>query len=540
MRIGIDVGGTNTDAVLLDGRNVIGHTKQPTSDDVSSGVMNAITAILESVELDRSQISAVMIGTTHFTNALVQRQHLSKVGIMRLASPSGEALPPLTGWPVDLASKIRGQTFLLPGGYEFDGREIAPFNDGLFRAAVAKCRSIGINSFAVSSAFGPLNSAMEKQAADIIRQEHASAYVSLSHAIGRIGLIERENSTILNAALSRLGQDVIGAFQDALHAMSLKASLYISQNDGTLVSSPYAAQYPVSTIGSGPTNSMRGAAFLSGLTDAVVIDVGGTTSDIGVLSKGFPRESSIPVDIGGVRTNFRMPDVLALGIGGGSKIRLEPRGESSNSISAPHISVGPNSVGKDLISQSYLFGGNTLTTSDVAVAAGRADFGDVSNVPELGVATRKAILCHIQSALERGVDRLKTQSGDVPLIVVGGGGFLLEEPFKGTHQVIRPPHADVANAVGAAIAQVGAQTERIVDYDLHPRDEALNEVKADLIMQLKAAGGQADTIDIVDIEESQLSYLPGRATQLRVKAVANLIIDEGSTASLQTEVHHAY
>lgn len=537
MRIGIDVGGTNTDAVLLDGRNVIGHTKQPTSDDISSGVVEAIRTILDTAAVDRSQVCAVMIGTTQFTNALVQRSHLNKVAIVRLASPSGEALPPLTGWPEDLVSQVHGHTFLLPGGYEFDGREIAPFDGNLLRAAVAECQTKGIDSFAVSSAFGPLNSAMETQAADIIGREHRSASISLSHAIGRIGLIERENSTILNAALARLGAHVIGAFEDALDALSLNASLYISQNDGTLVSSSYAAQYPVMTIGSGPTNSMRGAAFLSGLTDAVVIDVGGTTSDIGVLAKGFPRESSIPVDIGGVRTNFRMPDILALGIGGGSKVRLETVG-GTQSKSNMVISVGPDSVGKDLTSQSFLFGGDTLTTSDIAVAAGKANFGDAAKVPDMSAATRNAVFGNIQSALEHGVDRLKTRSGDVPLIVVGGGGFLIQDPFKGAQEVIRPHHSSVANAVGAAIAQVGAQSERVVDYDLHPRDEALEHVKADLTAQLIAAGGEADTIEIVEIEEGQLSYLPGRTTQLRVKAVANLNLNEGSISPAQAR--HAY
>ena len=86
----------------------------------------------------------------------------------------------------------------------------------------------------------------------------------------------------------------------------------------------FAARYPVATFASGPTNSMRGAAFLSGLDDCAVVDIGGTTTDVGVLQHGFPREASVAVDIGGVRTNFRMPDVLSIGIGGGSRVRGEP------------------------------------------------------------------------------------------------------------------------------------------------------------------------------------------------------------------------
>jgi N-methylhydantoinase A/oxoprolinase/acetone carboxylase beta subunit len=89
--------------------------------------------------------------------------------------------------------------------------------------------------------------------------------------------------------------------------------------------SEYALRYPILTIACGPTNSIRGAAHLSGLNDALVVDIGGTTTDIGVLMQGFPRQSSAAVEIGGIRTNFRMPDILSIGIGGGTIVRLDAR-----------------------------------------------------------------------------------------------------------------------------------------------------------------------------------------------------------------------
>src|SRR5919205_3139739 len=113
---------------------------------------------------------------------------------------------------------------------------------------------------------------------------------------------------------------------------------------------------------------MRGAAFLSGLKDAMVVDIGGTTSDVGALSHGFPREASVAVDIGGVRTNFRMPDVYSFGLGGGSLVREDP------------LRIGPQSVGYRITEESLVFGGETLTTTDAAVAAGVADIGDASRV----------------------------------------------------------------------------------------------------------------------------------------------------------------
>ena len=160
----------------------------------------------------------------------------------------------------------------------------------------------------------------------------------------------------------------VEGFKAALNELQIEAPFYISQNDGTLMNADFAADYPVLTFASGPTNSMRGAAFLSQLKDAIVVDVGGTTTDIGVLQHGFPRVAGLAVDIGGVRTNFRMPDTYSIGLGGGTIIQSDP------------LKVGPQSVGYRLTEEALVFGGNTLTTTDVIVAAGHEAIGDQSHV----------------------------------------------------------------------------------------------------------------------------------------------------------------
>ncbi|MGH6696679.1 hydantoinase/oxoprolinase N-terminal domain-containing protein [Sphingopyxis sp.] len=530
MRIGVDVGGTNTDAVLIAGGRVVASTKQPTSVDVSSGVTAAIGAILADAGVLAGNVGAVMIGTTHFTNALVERDRLDRVGIIRLASPSGEALPPMTGWPEALATRIAGATFLLPGGYEVDGREISPLDEAAVRAAARDCREQGIGSIAVSCAFAPINAAMEEWAAAIIADAHPDAHVSLSHNVGRLGLIERENGTILNAALASLAQHVMTSLERALAALGITAPLYISQNDGTLISAAEAARYPVLTIGSGPTNSMRGAAFLTGVDNGIVMDVGGTTCDIGVLANGYPRESSIAVDIGGVRTNFRMPDILAIGLGGGTRIHLSDTDDS--------VTIGPDSVGFRLTQDACLFGGSTLTTSDIAVAAGKAHFGDPDKIPALAPSLSVAILTRMADMLADGIDRMKTQSGDVTIIAVGGGHFLIDDDLKGAANVVRPDYASVANAVGAAIAQVGAQTDRIIDYDAQPRAAALEEMRETLLARVVAAGATRETAEIVDMDEVFLSYLPGRSAQLRMKAVGSLADAASLTSATLAEPRH--
>ena len=184
--------------------------------------------------------------------------------------------------------------------------------------------------------FAPVSARHELLAAEIVKRELGEVHVSLSHEIGSIGLLERENATILNAALAGVAREVARAMRSALAAHGLTPVTFFAQNDGTLMALDQALRYPVLTIGSGPANSVRGAAFLTGAADALVADVGGTSTDVGVLVNGFPRESSQGVEIGGIRTNFRMPDLVTIALGGGTVMSRATTGG---------VRVGPRSVG---------------------------------------------------------------------------------------------------------------------------------------------------------------------------------------------------
>jgi N-methylhydantoinase A/oxoprolinase/acetone carboxylase beta subunit len=351
---------------------------------------------------------------------------------------------------------------------------------------------------------------MEERAAEIVRRVIPDAYVTLSSEIGRVGLLERENAAILNACLRRLARETVSAFRRAIEELGITAPLYLTQNDGTLMSAGFAEHYPVLTFASGPTNSMRGAAFLSGLKDAMVVDVGGTTSDVGALTHGFPREASVAVDIGGVRTNFRMPDVFSFGLGGGSLVRDAP------------LRIGPRSVGYRITEQALVFGGDTLTTTDVAVAAGVADIGERSRVAHLDPALVRSALDRIQEMSEAAVDRMKTSAEPVPVIVVGGGSILIHKPVAGASEMVKPDHYEAANAVGAAIAQISGEVDRVYSLASMTRDAALDDAKAEASAKSAEAGADPATIQIVDVEDVPLAYLPGNATRIRVKAVGDL------------------
>ena len=367
LRLGIDVGGTNTDAVVLDREDHLqAKAKAPTTPDVSSGIEAAVDAVLEAGHIDRSRISHAMLGTTHATNAVLERRRLHRVAVLRIGAPATLSVRPLLTWPAELREVVSGGETVVRGGIELDGREIVPFDATAVRDFLVPLRG-KVDAVAITSVFAPVSSRHELAAAEVAREVMGDdIHLSLSHEIGALGILERENSTVLNGALLGVAREVAGTLREALARRGIGAALYFAQNDGTLMALEHALRFPVLTIGSGPANSLRGAAYLTGRDEGIVIDVGGTSTDIGVLVGGFPRESSQAVEIGGIRTNFRMPDIVSIAIGGGTIVRPG--------------AVGPDSVAWRIQREALAFGGSTPTLTDAALMAGRArDIG--SHVP---------------------------------------------------------------------------------------------------------------------------------------------------------------
>ena len=358
-KVGVDVGGTNTDAVLVSRDNkILAKTKQTTTLDISSGIENAIRQVLLDSSVPKEDIKYIMLGTTHCTNALVERKQLNKIGAIRLGLPASSAIPTMTDFPEDLKLILGSHLYMVPGGYEFDGRLISPLNEYEVKACLLKMKG-DIESLAITGIFSKTVPDQELQVAvwakevlgDVVR-------TSCSHQLGGLGLLELENAAILNAALQGIALKMVRAFKDTVQRLGFSSQLFIGQNNGTLMSLDQAQDFPVLTISSGPTNSIRGAGALSKIANGIVIDVGGTTSDGGVLVNFFPRESTQAAQIGGVLTNFRMPDVVAVGIGGGTIIRFKDK----------TCQLGPDSVGYRLKEKAVAFKGDTLTISDFFLA----------------------------------------------------------------------------------------------------------------------------------------------------------------------------
>ncbi len=512
-RIGIDVGGTNTDAVVIDDKlSVIASVKVPTTQDIYGGILGSLKEVLKQADIDRSQIKQAMLGTTQCTNAIVERKKLARVAVIRIAAPAMQGIMPMVDWPKELKGFVEDIS-IVGGGYEYDGKEIAPFDSNAARSFFERMKG-KVESVAITCVFAPVRHEHEDLCAVLAKEVMGdNIHVSKSSEIGSLSFIERENATILNAALHEVAESFTLGFARSLAEEGVtNAKVYLSQNDGTLMTMDYARKYPILTIACGPTNSIRGASYLSRMENAIVIDVGGTTTDFGVIQNSFPRESSIAVTIGGVRTNFRMPDVASIGLGGGSIIR-EKNGR---------IYVGPDSVGYLITRDALVFGGNTMTATDIAVRLGMADIGDKTLVAGIDIDFAKKAMSVITEMIEENIDKMKVSSEDIDVVLVGGGSVIVAEKLAGAKTAFKPEYFGVANAIGSAISKVSGTYEKLVSFDDVPREKAIENAKAEAMEMAVEAGAVRETVQIIDVEDVPLAYYPGNTSRIKIKAAGEL------------------
>jgi N-methylhydantoinase A/oxoprolinase/acetone carboxylase beta subunit len=498
---GIDVGGTNTDAVLVRDGQIVAWAKVPTTPDVYGGIVAALSRLPHTAVPRR-----VHIGTTAFTNALVERRDLASAAAIRVGRPVSESLPPMTGWPADLVEAVHNRSYFVSGGREYDGQPIGALDREEIRDIARGLAASGISQVAVTSVFGTSYPEDEVRVAEWLASENQNLQVSLSHRIGRFGILERENSTLLNAMLRPLAVRTLSAYKAAV-----TTELFISQNDGTVMHGTQAAEAPIFAVASGPTNSMRGAAILGSAREAIVLDVGGTTTDAGVLHLGYPQPAGLELTVAGVRTNFRMPDLVSVGIGGGSLV------DRANG------SVGPHSVGFRLAERALIFGGDTLTLTDIAVAAGRMDLGERARVAHIEAGIIARADDHLRARFSRLLENYERTGAQLPIILVGGGAPLVENLLRDLgREVLRPSYADVANAYGAAIAQVGGEADLTFSSRAVSRREALERAEQEAHRRAVEAGASRNSIITVELEDAAFSYLAGDALRVRARAVGDI------------------
>jgi len=443
---------------------------------------------------------------------------------------------------------ITAKPYFCQGGYQISGTEISPLERSEIRQVAEHLVDGEIFDVVVSGIYSALNSEQEIEAEKIllermeelctVRKLSIRPRVTLSHRISSLGFLARENAAILNATLRPLAERTIYGFQKAMQDIfhGNNCALYLTQNDGSVLSAPDAIDLPIRTFNSGPTNSIRGGDFLWSAAsneeghghvvreDAlVVIDIGGTTSDGGLLlPNGLPRMSSVMSLVGGVRTNFALPAVESVGLGGGSIIRGAGSG----------LTVGPDSVALDLLRKARLFGGDVVTATDIVAASELHEptgsnplegLGNPDLLKGLTAETISGAKNRMRQIVEELIDRTKVQKGDIDVLIVGGGAIVIDadKPLAGVRAVRKVKGGEVANAVGAAISRVSGVVDTVVDTSQKPLKDAQKEVANMAIDAAVMNGAQRDTVEIAEITVLPIQYVDAKA-RILIRAVGVL------------------
>jgi N-methylhydantoinase A len=528
MILGLDVGGTQTDAVLLDDHGVLGETKTPTGEDLLETLRTAVEKVTAGI--DPGQIKRMVFSTTMATNAIVQDE-LEPAGMIVSAGP---------GMNPEWFSV--GPSFHVVGGcLDHQGFEAMQVDRGAVEEAAEAILAKGISVAGIVGKFSVRNPVHELEIADLVKKRFSS--IALGHKVsGNLNFPRRIATTYLNAALHRVHEDFLNALTRILDEQSLHAPRYLLKPDGGTIDLESTVHSPAATAQSGPAASVMGALALDGCPDtALVLDVGGTTTDMSVVLGGIPLLERRGIRIGPYQTLVRSLLTHSIGIGGDSEITMR---EGT-------LRVGPRRRGRPMA-----FGGRVPTPTDAMITLDLLEAGDreaanmaMKKMGEFMGLSPKAMAQRILETMARAIadsveaflaginsrpvytiHEVLQEKKIVPdsLVVIGGPAPQVA-PFIGkalglSYRV--PKHFGVANAIGAAVARVTAEitvqadTERgflvIPEAGIHqkipfryqPADAMsfANEVLRDRAVRI---GADPDALEISIIEEQVFNMIRG-------------------------------
>ncbi len=469
MIIGLDVGGTHTDVVLLDNQGLCKEIKVPTdSSDLFNSVLAGLTAITEGI--DPEAVKRLVLSTTLTTNAVVQHQ-TPPVGMI---VSSGPGIDPEF-------YRTNSHYYIVAGSIDHRGREVEPIDAGEIERIGGELKKAGIRYVGVVGKFSVRNPGHELEINRILNN-NAFDKVFLGHRIsGNLNFGRRIATVFLNASVYPLHKEFYQAVQQSLDARQLKLPLRLLKADGGNMNFNTSIEYPAQTILSGPAASVMGAtAFGSEEEDTLVMDIGGTTTDMAVLIKRAPVLNPLGITIGPYKTLIRSLETLSIGLGGDSVVK----------VLDGKLSIGPERVGP-----AMAYGGPVPTPTDALCI--------LEDIPDASRAKAVAGLEPLAAAMGFSVKTLAVEIIDITckkilsaarqliyqinskpvytvhelhegyqvqprtLYVLGGpapffAGYL---ESLSEYRVRVVPRWKVANAIGAALARTTCQVNFFADTE---------------------------------------------------------------------------
>ena len=548
MILGLDVGGTQTDGVLIDGHGVVAETKTATGDDLLQTLRASLDSTLRGI--DPGLITRMVFSTTMATNAIVQDE-LEPAGMIVSAGPG-----------VDPHWFSVGPSYhVVEGCLDHQGFEALPLHKSSVKEAGRRIRDDGIHAVGVVGKFSVRNPAHELTIADWVKDDFS--HIAMGHHVsGTLNFPRRICTTYLNAALHHIHHRFTAALDSILNEKGLRAPRYLLKPDGGTFSPEHGRNFPARTAQSGPAASVMGALALDGCPGTtLVLDIGGTTTDMSVVLNGVPLTAPTGITLGPYPTLIRSLNTHSIGVGGDSRVAAAPDGS---------VTIGPRREGLPVA-----FGGPVPTPTDAMITLGLLGAGDAAAaraaMDRLGAATalhgkdtaRKILETmgrQIALAAREFIDRINSRPvytiHDVlaeqvvtpdSVVVIGGPAPHLA-PFVGKALELPcrvPDHFGVANAVGAAAARVTtmitlqADTERgsviIPEADIHSRidhrfdmDDAIALATDHLRARALAIGADPDHLDLSVTEKQSFNMIrgftrTGRNIRLKMEITPGLI-----------------
>jgi N-methylhydantoinase A len=497
MILGLDVGGTQTDAVLIDEGRVVAAAKTPTTEDLLATLRIALENTLGDV--DPGKVVRMGFSTTMATNAIVE-DRLDDAGMI---VSSGPGMDPQ--W-----FSVGPSYHVVDGCLDHQGFEAKPLDQAAVMDAASCILREGIQSLGVVSKFSIRNPSHELQAADWVGQSFS--HVAMGHRVsGALNFPRRIATTYLNAALYRLHKKFSDALVHILTEKGLSGPRYLLKPDGGTIDLGQSIQWPAQTAQSGPAASVMGAMALDGCEGVtLVLDVGGTTTDMSVVIDGTPLLEPLGIRLGSYRTLIRSLMTHSLGLGGDSEVRIE---ENARLRIGPVRRGGPAAMG-----------GPAPTPTDAMVTLGLLENGDRD--------TARAAMEKVggPAGWDAAATAERVLQGMAENIAVSAGAFVHDinsRPVYTIHDVLEarridptsvliiggpapqiaryigkafglpcrfPRHHGVANAVGAAVARVTSEVTLQADTErgsvIIPEADVENQIDANFNMEQAIALGR--------------------------------------------------